>query len=124
MNSKEYIKTKLQELLKLYPQITFYYQFDEINNLHIVQVDPKNEFDSNFAFRNDEAELMFDFDNTFFPESILFICENSLISVDSPEFILKNYTSVVMDDVLLKYNYVGIKDKEYQSGENNYALAA
>ncbi|MDP2113702.1 MAG: hypothetical protein Q8K69_06560 [Bacteroidota bacterium] len=124
MNSKEYIKTKLQELLRLYPQITFYYQFDEINNLHIVQVDPKDEFDSNVAFRNDEAELIFDFDNLFFPESILFICENLLVTLDSPEFILKNYTSVVMDDVLLKYNYVGIKDKEYLSGENNYALAA
>ncbi|MDO8928254.1 MAG: hypothetical protein Q7W54_04610 [Bacteroidota bacterium] len=124
MNSKKYIKTGLQKLLKLYPQFTFFYQFDEITNLHMVQVEPKDEFESNLAYQNDEADLTFDFDNLFFPESIVFISENSLISVDSPEFILKNYTSIVMDDALLNYNYVGIKDNEYQSGENNYALAA
>lgn len=124
MKSKEYIRTKLQELIKVYPQITFYYQFDEIDNLHIIQVDPKNEYDSNFAFRNDEAELIFDFDNTFFPESILFICENSLIKLDSPEFILKNYTPYSTEDSLMDYSFWGIKDKEYLIGENNYALAA
>lgn len=124
MSSKEYIKAGLQKLLKLYPQFTFFYQFDEIANLHMVHVEPKNEFESNKAYQNDEADLTFDFDNLFFPESIVFISENSLIRVDSPEFILKNYTSFVMDDVLLNYNYVGIKEKEYLSGENNYALAA
>lgn len=124
MNSKRYIKTELQKLLKLYPQFTFFYQFDEISNLHMVQVEPKDEFESNLAYQNDEADLTFDFDNLFFPESIVFISENSLICVDSPELILKNYTSVVMDDVLLKYSYVGINDKEYQTGENIYALAA
>jgi len=124
MSSKEYIKAGLQKLLKLYPQFTFFYQFDEIANLHMVQVEPKNEFESNKAYQNDEADLTFDFDNLFFPESIVFVSENSLIRVDSPEFILENYTSFVMDDVLLNYNYVGIKDVEYLSGENNYALAA
>lgn len=124
MKSKEYIKIKLQELLKLYPQITFFYQFDDINNMHIVQVDPKEEYDLNLAFRNDEAELIFDFDNTFFPESILFICQNSLIKIDSPEFILKNYSLLVIENDLMAYSFIGIKDKAYLSGENNYALAA
>jgi hypothetical protein len=124
MNSKEYIKAGLQKLLKHYPQFTFFYQFDEKENLHMVQVDPKYEFESNIAYQNDEADLTFDFDNTFFPESIVFICENSLIRVDSPEFILKNYTLFTIEDSLMNYSFKGIKDKEYLSGENTYALAA
>lgn len=124
MKSKEYIKRGLQQLLKLYPQLTFFYQFDEIENLHMVEVEPQDEFESNKAYQEDEADLTFDFDNFFFPESIVFIGKDSLIRVDSPEFILKNYTPFRTEDVLLNYSYKGIKNKEYLSGENNYALAA
>jgi hypothetical protein len=124
MNSKEYIKTGLQRLVNLYPQLTFIYQFDEIESMHMVQVEPQDEFESNKAYQVDEADLTFDFDNSFFPESIVFISKDSLIKVDSPEFILKNFTPFRIEDFLLNYSYNGIKDKEYQSGENNYALAA
>jgi len=122
MNSKEYIKTGLQQLVNLYPKLTFIYQFDEVENMHIVQVEPQDEFDSNEAYQEDEANLTFDFDNTFFPESIVFISQESLISISSPECIL--YTPHVINDVLLSFSYKGIKDKEYLAGENNYALAA
>lgn len=124
MNSKEYIKNKLQNLVKLYPQLTFFYQFDEIESLHMVQVEPQDEFESNIAYQEDEADLTFDFDNSFFPESIVFISNDSLIRVNAPEFILKNYTPFKFEDILLNYSYESIKDKEYLCGENNYALAA
>jgi len=124
MNSKEYIKTGLQRLVNLYPQLTFIYQFDEIESMHMVQVEPQDEFESNKAYQVDEADLTFDFDNSFFPESIVFISKDSLIKVDSPEFILQNFTPFRIEDLLLNYSYNGIKDKEYLSGENNYALAA
>ena len=120
MNSKEYIRIGLQKLLKLYPQLTFFYQFDEKTNLHQVLVEPKIEFLSNHAFQNDEADFIFDFDNLFFPESVVFISEDSLISINTPEFIL--YTPFVLD-VSLDYSF-NINDKAYLSGENNYALAA
>lgn len=120
MKSKEYIKTGLQKLLELYPQLTFFYQFDERTNLHQVLVDPKIEFVSNHAFQNDEADFIFDFDNLFFPESVVFISEDSLIRINSPEFIL--YTPSVLEESL-DYSF-NINDKAYLSGENNYALAA
>jgi len=119
MNSKEYIKTGLLKLLKLYPNFTFSYQFDEKVNLHQVLVEPKIEFESNKVFQNDEADLTFD--NLFFPESILFFSKDSLISINSPEFIL--YTPYMVE-VLFDYSLKNIKDKAYLSGENNYALAA
>lgn len=120
MKSKEYIKTGLQKLLKLYPQLTFFYQFDEKTNLHQVLVEPKIEFLTNHAFQNDEADFIFDFDNLFFPESVVFINEDSLISINTPDFML--YTPFVLELPLdFRFN---IKDRAYQSGENNYALAA
>lgn len=120
MNSKEYIKTGLQKLLDLYPQLTFFYQLDEKTNLHQILVDPKSEFMSNSGFRSDEADFIFDFDNIFFPESVVFISEDSLIRINTPEFIL--YMPSVLE-VSLDYSF-DIKDKAYLSGENNYALAA
>lgn len=124
MKSKEYIKDRLQNLLNIYPQLTFFYQFDDAEKLHMVEVEPLKDFDSNLAFQNDEADFIFDFDNSFFPESIVFISKNSLISIDSPEYILKNYTSFGLEDVIPNYSFIGIKDIEYLSGDNNYALAA
>jgi hypothetical protein len=122
MNSREYIRIGLQRLVNRYPKLTFIYQFDEVENMHVVQVDPQDEFESNDAYQEDEANLTFDFDNTFFPESVVFISQESLISIKSPEYII--YTPHVIDDVLLSFNFKGIKDKEYLAGENNYALAA
>jgi hypothetical protein len=120
MNSKEYIKIKLQELLKLYPQLTFFYQFDENVNLHQVLVEPKIEFESNDAFQSDEADFTFKFDNLFFPESIVFISEDSLIKIDSPEFIL--YSPLGLE-TLSGYSF-DVEKWAYPAGENNYALAA
>lgn len=120
MNSKEYLKTKLQALQIFYPQLTFFYQFDGAENLHVIQVEPKNELESNRAFQNDEADFIFAFDNLFFPESVVFISEDSLISINTPEFIL--YTPFIFE-VPLDYSF-DITDKAYLSGENNYVLAA
>lgn len=123
MNSKIYIKDGLKKLVKRYPQLTFFYQFDEIENLHMVQVEPKDEFKSNRAYQNDEADLTFDFDNSFFPESIVFISNDSLICVDSPEFILNSFLLNIGEQNSPIYNIEGM-DNEYINGENSYALAA
>jgi hypothetical protein len=120
MKSKEYIKTGLQKLLDRYPQLTFFYQFDEKTNLHQVFVDPKIEFLSNHSFQNDEADFIFDFDNLFFPESVVFISDDSLIRINTPEFIL--YTPSLLEESL-DYSF-NIKDKAYLSGDSYYALAA
>lgn len=123
MKSKRYIKDGLRKLVKRYPQLTFFYQFDEIENLHMVQVEPRDEFESNIAYQIDEADLTFDFDNSFFPESIVFISSDSLICVDSPEFILNSFLLNLGDQNSPKYNIEGMNN-EYISGENSYALAA
>jgi hypothetical protein len=121
MNSKEYIKGRLQKLIKLYPSLVFSYQFDERENLHLVQVDPQSEFESNKAFQGDEADFIFEFDNLFFPESVVFVSKNSLVSVNSPEYVIESYTH---EEVLPNFTSIGINDEVYLSGENNYALAA
>lgn len=121
MTSKVYIKNRLQQLLKLYPQITFFYQFDERTNLHQVLVEPQTELRSNHIFQSDEADFIFDFDNLFFPESIVFIGEDSLIKINAPEFII--YTPSI-SELSLDYSLKNIIDKAYFAGENNYALAA
>ncbi|MFA5327735.1 MAG: hypothetical protein WC384_08100 [Prolixibacteraceae bacterium] len=121
MTSKEYIKNRLQSLLKDFPQITFFYQFDDRTDLHQVLVEPSSEFRLNMEFRNDEADFIFDFDSLFFPESIVFISEDSLIRIDNPEFII--YTPLITE-LTTDYSLLNIKDKAYLAGENNYALAA
>jgi len=93
MNSREYIHNKINELVRRFPNIKIVYQFDEISDIHIIEVLPKDFFENNEEYKQYESEISFEFDNKFLPESVLFVSENSLNQVEIPELELvgKNY---------------------------------
>jgi hypothetical protein len=89
MNSKFYIKDKLRKLVEKFPQMTFLYQFDEIDQTHIVEVLPFTMYEEDNDYKNDEGDLTFEFDRMFSPETIMFVSENSLTRVNEPEEVFK-----------------------------------
>jgi hypothetical protein len=138
MKSQEYIKERLRGIVNEFPQISFSYQYDKIENLHIVQVTPIEQYVSNQEYKDAEGDLTFDFDNLFFPESLVFVSDESLIQVDEPEFVIEHiesefklslseseFTTPVFENDLFKFDaFDGFKEEDYFFGENNYALAA
>ena len=91
---------------------------------HIVEVKPLESYQSNEAYVQCEADFMFDFENEFFPETILFVSEDSLTQITQPEFTIQKQVFVSSP---LKANYSFALDMEELfsvAAENNYALAA
>jgi len=86
MKTKEYIRKKLNEISDIFPELIFRYQFNENTETHIIEVRPLETYQTNVDYIKCEAELMYDFENEFFPETILFVSEDSLTQITNPEF--------------------------------------
>ncbi len=124
MESKEYIKKNLNQISNIFPELTFRYQFSEKTKTHIIEVKPLETYQTNGDYIKYEAELMFNFENEFFPETILFVSDNSLTQITEPEYTIKKEIFV---GSTLKANYMFELEMEglfCVAADNNYALAA
>jgi len=124
MDPKIYIKNKLNEISVIFPELRFRYQFDKRSLTHIIEVKPLESYQSNEVYIQCEADFMFDFENEFFPETILFVSEDSLTQITEPEFVIQKEIFV---NSPLKTNYSFIIEMEELLSveqEENYALAA
>jgi hypothetical protein len=86
MKTKEYIRKKLNEISEVFPELIFRYQFNEKTETHIIEVKPFEAYQTNEEYIKCEAELMFEFEKEFFPETILFVSKESLTQITEPEF--------------------------------------
>lgn len=86
MKSDNFLKDKLQAIFIKFPLLSIRYQYTVKDQTYIVEILPLAEFENNKEYQKEEAELTFDFDNLFFPESVMFVSENSLTKIIEPEF--------------------------------------
>lgn len=135
MNSKKHIEVKLQELARKFSEITFFYEFDEVNETHIVEVLPLSVYESNNSYKEAEGDLTFDFDKMFFPEDIMFVSENSLTRVTKPQKVFKNGSQSFSEEFEITESEVFdfstniqeisvLSEKSSSIQGNNFALAA
>jgi hypothetical protein len=94
MKSKEFLKNRLNEISNVFPELIFRYQFKENTETHIIEVKPLQTYQTNDDYIKCEAELLFDFENEFFPETILFVSEDSLTQLIEPEFTIRKQVIV------------------------------
>jgi hypothetical protein len=124
MDSKIYIKNKLNEISEIFSELIFRYQFDKSSLTHIVEVKPLESYQSNEAYVQCEANFMFDFENEFFPETILFVSEDSLTQITEPEFTIRKEI-FVSAPLKAKYSFELEKEELFcVVAEDNYAFAA
>jgi hypothetical protein len=81
-----FLKDKLQAIYIKFPFLSIRYQYDKNDQTHMVEILPLAEFENNKEYQKEEAELTFDFDNLFFPESLMFVSGNSLTKITETEF--------------------------------------
>lgn len=129
MNSKQYIYNKLKELHSQFPNLAIKYKHDSYTQMHIVDIMPLCEYENNKDFMRFETDLSYEFDNMFFPESVVFISSNSLTQITNPELVMDPVisTSLKNDQLSETFNIdfsidVNCVDKIIDS--NNYSLAA
>lgn len=90
MKSIQFIKDRLIKLFAKFPFLTIRYKYISEDQTHVVEVLPFFEFENNTDYQAEEGEVTFEFDNAFFPESLLFVSENSLTKMIDPDFELKS----------------------------------
>lgn len=87
MNPKDFIKTRLNELRNIFPELSFKYKFNPNTATHIVDVRPIEFYTKNLDYIKYEADFSFEFDSLYYPETILFVSEDSLTEISNPDFV-------------------------------------
>lgn len=86
-NSKEFLKSRLKKIFLELDNIEVAYEFRSASNTHIVEVKPNSVYTDCSKYITKEIELEEVFNEKFPDEELLFITENSLTQIKSPEFI-------------------------------------
>ena len=130
MKSSEFIISKIDTLVNKYPTIKCIYEFDEYSKSHYIEVLPSDLFVSNKNFHTDESSILIDFINEYSNETITFITERDLYSIENPIYekqgILFNRKVTVFSNYLLDLNnctpnFLNISEiLEIITSKNNY----
>jgi hypothetical protein len=126
MTPKDFLKDRLQKIFNIVKSINIRYEFRETEDTHLIEVTPISEYNENDTYIEMERDLLFDFNDRFFPSTILFITEDSLNEVTSPDFsfIRQEFSVPIKIDMNeFNWNFPQEQFKTY-AGEDNYALAA
>ena len=125
MNPKDFIKARLNELRNIFPELSFKYKFNPNTSTHIVDVRPLDCYKENPDYIKYEADFGFEFDNRFYPETILFVSEDSLTQINNPEFVFN--ANQFSEDLQVLPPLLEVNSKWAQTHyefEVEYALAA
>src|SRR5208283_2453773 len=87
MKSKDFIIKRLNELRNIFPELSFKYKFNPNTSTHVIDVQPLDCYKENADYIKYEADFGFEFDNIFYPETVLFVSEDSLTQINNPEFV-------------------------------------
>ncbi len=125
MKSQEYLFKEIDDLLEKFPSLIFKYKFDNTDNTHIISVDPLEKYESDKKYIEAESDFVFDFENKYFPETIMFVSSNSLIKVDEPDKVFFKFEFVQAYQPKQSYNFRFNYDHiETGNIEHEFALAA
>jgi hypothetical protein len=100
--------------------------------MHIVEILPLSEYSENKDYIELESDLSFDFDNKFFPESVMFISSESLTKITESEFkrlpeLLINITPAISRSKAFSFEIVKnqpyVNDKQCYTNYNLYLAA-
>jgi hypothetical protein len=125
MNPKDFIITRLNELRNIFPELSFKYKYNSSTSTHIVDVRPLDCFKKNSDYIKYEADFGFEFDNRFYPETILFVSEDSLTQISNPEFVFNaTQFSEDLQKPIPVAKVCNILEDNHFEFEQNFALAA
>jgi hypothetical protein len=121
-----FLISNLKKVFLKLENVEISYEFRNSSQTHIVEVKPNSVYKTCENYIKQEMELESFFYKNFPNEILLFITEDSLTKIKSPDLVLKykldynshnSFTPISLDSILSKNQLA-------KAGENNYALAA
>ena len=87
MDSTLFVITKLTELIKLFTNLRVRYEFKKESIVHLIEVYPKEVYQSNEDYISWESKLYDKFTEQYPLENICFISEDAFVKVENPIFV-------------------------------------
>lgn len=125
MTSKENLISELNKLAIMFPFSKYSYEYDQFSLIHIIQVWPVEQYNLDNNYKAIETKISIDFDDSFFPESVLFVSEDSLNQVVNPEVEIEGlFYGRKTTVTVVNHGFECIIKEFSEEGFSNYALAA
>lgn len=81
-DSIQYVEYKIKQLKHKFPGIKIRYKYDELSNIHFIQIVPLDILISNAKYINWEEKMHNYFIKTYSQENICFLSENCILKID------------------------------------------
>lgn len=107
MNSIDFVKNKLQELVKFIPYIKCMYEFDEFDSTHYIKILPKQFYEIDELYISKEEEIISQFIKDYPYEGIVFITEEDDVDIHNPIYEIKGMLYELFTKSLL-FNFADI----------------
>lgn len=126
MNSKNYVLKILDNLHERYPSYTFKYQFDELDESHVIEYSPYDLVEGDKEFESKKYDILNDYYDQDFLETIVFINEFDPIGVSNPIIYSGTFCYEPTQEKLLVLESNTIAQDKMFDFDNyiNYSLAA
>ncbi len=85
MNFKEFIKTRLQKLANLFPELQIRYAFDTIADIHVVELTPRDLYDNNAELDAEWMKISLDALTEYPNELISFVTDDCTVKIENAE---------------------------------------
>lgn len=123
-NSKQFLKSSLKRIFLELDNIEIAYEFRLSSNTHIVEVKPNSVYTDCHKYIDKEIELEDAFSKKFPEEELLFITENSLTQIKSPEFVFKFKMKYDLSSLFTPISFKNSQAQNTLISDFSYALAA
>ncbi|MCH8533978.1 MAG: hypothetical protein LAT51_02820 [Flavobacteriaceae bacterium] len=117
---------RLKKLFLSLENVEISYAYRTSTNTHIVEVKPSSIYRCSKKYIRKEMELERDFNNKFPSETLLFITEDSLTNIQSPDLVFKYRMNYNVDHfhAPLQLDSILVKNELSRAQETNLALAS
>ena len=88
MTSQEYIILELNDFIVKFPQTRVRYEYDQLSDVHFIEVVPKSVYHLDEAYIKWESELYDKFIASFPDQNICFISDDALVGLENVQLVL------------------------------------
>lgn len=86
MTSQEYITFELNDFIVKFPQTRVRYEYDQLSDVHFIEVVPNNVYHLDEAYIAWESEMYDKFTASFPDQNICFISDDALVGLENVQF--------------------------------------
>lgn len=114
MQAQEFLKAELKSLSEIFPKVNFRYGFDEIIDVHVVEINPLEQYYSNKELDDAWVPIALRFLETYETEEIVFISSDSSLKIENSVFEF-NKLKISTEEDLISELYSDLANKEMPS---------